>query len=298
MRQINNLATIQIYTDGSKVEGKVGAAFSAWENGSEIKVEKHKLSEYCSVYQAELYALLRASTYAEKQNSRDIAIISDSRSSLETLRNVRARHPLAIRTRETLKRIQDSGKRLQLYWVKAHVGVAGNERADELAKEAAFKKTRPSYDACPTSYIKRALREKSVNIWQERYNNAETAGTTKIFFPNVKTAYKTIREIAPSHLLCQAFTGHGAFAQYLHRFKLKDSPDCACNTNSDETIIHLLTDCNKYRLERMNLECKIKNKIVQSRLEEIIADSKIRYAFLEFTIKIVLDMIERNKTIT
>ncbi|GBP05735.1 hypothetical protein EVAR_91927_1 [Eumeta japonica] len=31
-----------------------------------------------------------------------------------------------------------------------------------------------------------------------------------------------------SHL-AQTLTGHGGFSQYLHRFKLKDSPYCACD---------------------------------------------------------------------
>ncbi|GBP96368.1 hypothetical protein EVAR_65698_1 [Eumeta japonica] len=70
------------------------------------------------------------------------------------------------------------------------------------------KKTAADYDKFPLSYAKRVIRAASLEEWQERYAEGGTEMT--------------------SHL-AQTLTGHGGFSQYLHRFKLKDSPYCACD---------------------------------------------------------------------
>ncbi|GBP97951.1 hypothetical protein EVAR_82185_1 [Eumeta japonica] len=45
-----------------------------------------------------------------------------------------------------------------------------------------------------------------------------------------------------SHL-AQTLTGHGGFSQYLHRFKLKDSPYCACDPAKIQDVLHVLEEC-------------------------------------------------------
>ncbi|KAF9408566.1 hypothetical protein HW555_011786 [Spodoptera exigua] len=50
----------QIYTDGSKIEGKVGAALTWWENGKELKSCTFGLEPHNTVFQSEMYALFRA----------------------------------------------------------------------------------------------------------------------------------------------------------------------------------------------------------------------------------------------
>ena len=76
----------QVYTDGSKLEGKVGGAVTAWDGGREVGRIKSPLAPYCSVYQAELFAITEAlSLVAGKRGWTEAAILSDSRSSLEAI---------------------------------------------------------------------------------------------------------------------------------------------------------------------------------------------------------------------
>ncbi|XP_052742931.1 uncharacterized protein LOC128198962 [Bicyclus anynana] len=147
----NTTGEIEMYTDGSKIGGKVGAALTYWKNDKEIGKKKFLLATQCTVYQAELYALYQATEIAAKLKDTVINIYSDSRSSLETISNIHTYHPLAFEIRKTLTKLKLNNKIVKLFWIKAHVGVEGNERADQLAKEAALtKKTAPDYDACPT----------------------------------------------------------------------------------------------------------------------------------------------------
>ncbi|XP_026747007.1 uncharacterized protein LOC113508250 [Trichoplusia ni] len=136
-----------IYTDGSKIEGKVGAALTWWDGGKEVKQRTFRLEPHNTVFQSELY---------------------DSRSSLDLLRCPRATHQLAHNIKEMVRGIREEGRNVKLFWLRAHVGILGNERADELAKKAALtKKTAPDYNKVPISFVKKSIREETVKRWQE-----------------------------------------------------------------------------------------------------------------------------------
>ena len=56
----NDLARTQVYTDGSKIDGGVGAGVSVWQKNREIFSKSFGLPPYCTVYQAELFAIQKA----------------------------------------------------------------------------------------------------------------------------------------------------------------------------------------------------------------------------------------------
>ncbi|XP_063629985.1 uncharacterized protein LOC134801375 [Cydia splendana] len=236
----HNSEGLKIYTDGSKLEGKVGAAVSVWRNGTETKTKKLKLDHFCTVYQAELLALLEATTQALQSPIPNCSIYCDSRSALETVVNNVSLHPLAVQIRSNLNDLGTMGKITELFWIKAHAGLEGNERADVLAKEAALKlKTKPNYDRCPVSYAKRQIRLESLEEWNQRYHQGETASTTKIFFPDAIEANRIIKKIQLDHVLVQVLTGHGGFSEYLNRFKCKDNPACTCDPQKQKKLSHI-----------------------------------------------------------
>ncbi|GBP96467.1 Putative 115 kDa protein in type-1 retrotransposable element R1DM [Eumeta japonica] len=178
---VDRLAVVgpRIFTDGSRIEGKVGAALTEWRDGRETWYSTLRLDPFCTVFQAEMVALQRAIRRVKNGKDGLVNIFSDSRSSLEVLAGPKTYHPLAHEARRDISEIVAEGRA-----VRAHAGIAGNERADELARRAALtKKTAADYDRFPLSYAKRVIRAASLEEWQERYAEGGTGEITKCFFP-------------------------------------------------------------------------------------------------------------------
>ncbi|XP_037966921.2 uncharacterized protein LOC119692015 [Plutella xylostella] len=104
-----------IFTDGSKIEGKVGSALSWWNSGNEITCRKFKLEDHCTVFQAELYAVYRATELAKTRKETTLHVYSDSRSTLELLRGSDSSHQLAAKTKDNIACLSKKGKEVALF---------------------------------------------------------------------------------------------------------------------------------------------------------------------------------------
>ncbi|CAK1549484.1 unnamed protein product [Leptosia nina] len=286
--------TSNFFTDGSKFDEGVGAAVVIFKENVLKKFVKIKLASYCTVFQAEMVALHRAFELIEREKSPNINVCSDSRSALEDITSGRSLNPLAVQIRRQIFKMREN-KTITLFWIKAHAGHEGNERADLLAKEAAHNnKKKPDYDLCPISTIKRLIRTESVQRWEEDYQNGETASITKVFLPTAAAAFRVIKRVGLDGEATQVLTGHGGFAAYLHRFKRKDSPVCACG-DEDETVPHLLIRCPIHAPERHKLENRLDIDLTESNLKIIMMDDGMRPPLLQFCKQIVKIVNKRNK---
>lgn len=289
-----NIGT-DIYTDGSKIEGKVGAALSVWENGVEIRTLKLKLEPFCSVYQAELLAICKATELAKKSTKTRFHVYSDSRSALDTLVSGYSLHTLVLETHKNIREARKQ-KTIELFWIKAHAGLEGNERADMLAKAAALgTKIRPHYDRCPLSFVRRQIRMDSLDEWDHRYKEENTGSVTKVFFPEAIKSYKIVRKMQNNHIVTQILTGHGGFSEYLHRFGCKESPSCRCEDGKHESILHALTECPIFGRKRYDLEQEIDQNVTEDNIASIMISNKYREKFLNYAIIICKSLIEKNK---
>ena len=117
-----------IFTDGSKMNDNTGYAFVA-----NNYIEYNRLPSICSVFTAELYAIYRAVKYSENTHWNKIVIFSDSLSVLQTIKSFKLKCHYMFKLQRLLA---FSRKEIILEWVPAHVGIHGNTKADEAAKEA------------------------------------------------------------------------------------------------------------------------------------------------------------------
>jgi hypothetical protein len=131
---------------------------------------------------------------------------------------------------------------IELSWIKAHVGIFGNELADRLAKAAASDtEANIFFSRLPMSTLISKIQEETKLKWQKEWEECTKARITKEFFPRVNDRQKLKIDITP--ILTAIMTGHGKTRAYLHRFKILEHANCPCG-NGDQTIEHILNWCS------------------------------------------------------
>jgi ribonuclease HI len=104
---------IQIYTDGSKNKQGVGAGVAIF-SGKELVTElKYKLDNRCSNNQVEQLAITKAlealeTTDIEENSPRTATIITDSRISLDSIKNVNKYSYLIEEIQESISKLERS----------------------------------------------------------------------------------------------------------------------------------------------------------------------------------------------
>ena len=221
---------IQIFTDSSKSVQGVGAGIAIFIQNKLAHQRRLTLHSNCSNNQAEQLAIVKAMETIKELHiadnvPREITIHTDSRITLQSLKNPKNHKHLIDEIRKKAISLAKHNWHITFTWIRAHVGHYGNELADKLAKEAAGKDA-VSYNSIPIREIAQQLRENSLKKWQLQWDRTTKAQTTRQFFPNIKDRLDTVTILTPNFT---AFvTSHGKTKSYLHRFKILESPDCPC----------------------------------------------------------------------
>ena len=239
---------INIYTDGSKTDEHVGCGFVIYRGRTEISSSSIRLPEYCTVYQAEVMAIQLASEEALiklKPNDMYIKLFSDSQAALKSLNKFRCLSKTVVRTVDALNELGRDRERLELNWIKAHNNYPGNERADELARNAAYHNIVNFSIDPPFSMIKSSLINKLNEEWNNEWAKEESCRMTKIFYPTVqKGKAKELCNLArdKSRRLIEIITGQNNL-HYIQNKINGQANLCRLCEEEEETFDHFVNDC-------------------------------------------------------
>lgn len=279
-------APVKIYTDGSGYKGMIGASAVMYcfrPGGRTVE----RALQYClgpetkfTVCDGETVGFtLAAHLLTRERRLGRVSELADSQAAIKSTTSIRPKsgHHLVDMFHKRLNEARkvNSNLNMTIKWIAGHRDVAGNERADELAKEAAEGTSSPdedlprelrSHKTLPhsKSAIKQAFKNDIKKQAREALTRSDKITRLKQTDPSAPSKRtKTLTESLPrvqASLLTQMITGHVPLAHYLYRFKKAESAMCpACQTSS-ETIYHFLMECPAHNIPRREMQQTLKGK--------------------------------------
>lgn len=238
-----------IFTDGSKHNDKVGAAYVIIRPNSKIYItKKFKLHDLCSVFQAELLAIRNALEWIIANKPTKTFIFSDCKSGLTELENPNTTNELAVEIHKQLAQARQLDLTIQFFWIRGHCGIPGNELADTAAKKATLLHSQPAYYKIPISHIK--LQNKLISNNQSVLIFDKCSSHIKTLFSSHPQLNEYLNEVKPNFAITQLLTNHGYHKEYLHRFKITTNNLCPCDNTNTQSLTHLIQHCPEFAQTR------------------------------------------------
>lgn len=239
-----------IYTDASKHSNISCVGVGVYHSQYQI-VQKIKLPPQSSVFSGECFGILRAVEYALLMRLSKVIIFSDSLSALQALSRFPFRSqrqsPLIFKIRDLLFRCQSRDCTIIIAWIPSHVGIFGNERADQLANEAINVGDIFPYNNYCNDLI--SLSEVDLTAsWNQMWSDSTSKGKhyrmiqqdipRKPWFSKIKLN-KTVTSV-----ICRMRLGHVSTPAQLHKFNIVPDPLCSCGEYGD--LDHIIFACPLY----------------------------------------------------
>ncbi|XP_077516769.1 uncharacterized protein LOC144127717 [Amblyomma americanum] len=175
-------------------------------------------------------------------------ILTDSRAALQLLRQHQPRQHTVANLTARLMAIQDAGRPVSLQWLPSHVGITGNEAADQLAGSAHTNGSPVSSKVTQLDFARPALRQ-----------------AVRALHPDPRVAsgvrFMRVPDCLPRRertLLLRLRTGCSWTPARLHRHGRAPSPACSF-CGADETLGHLLCACPNLEAARRDMTAGYRN---------------------------------------
>ena len=273
----------KVFTDGSCIDGKVGAAAVLYVDDRQISTLHFHLgsAEEHTVFEAEVVGLILAAHLLNTSHEATFpaVILADNQAAIQAGEHPAARsgHYLCLHFRTTLRTLLAANKitrqDITVQWIAGHRDVEGNEDADREARRAALKAndTSPKTDLpkclhkklpIGASAVKQKNKAELMALWKRQWSKSKRYAHLMRIDPSApcKRFMKAIGNLPKfkAGTMYQMRSGHIALNKHLHRINRSDTPLCLqCNSGMQETVHHMLFECPRYDRERHVLRNKL-----------------------------------------
>ena len=238
-----------LYTDGSGIRGRIGAA-AYCERLDDQKAVCLGDEAHFTVYSGELYAIILALQMVRSSDTiAPITIFTDNQAAILSIAKGSTASGQYL-LEEIIDLCKEMLNPVQVHWIPGHMGVEGNERADHLAKAAVTQPPAPGLKHLSSALrqkIKRKLADEHEAEWPQakfgrKYHAIQPEITEKTL-----TKFKHLKRWEAS-IIVQLRTAHIGLSKYLHWRKVPGfpTPMCVCNIAQEEPY-HVLFHCPLYQ---------------------------------------------------
>nr|XP_042904640.1 uncharacterized protein LOC122270622 [Parasteatoda tepidariorum] len=241
------------YTDGSKIGAKSGAGIYCSNDGTKLHFP---LGNYATVFQAEVYAIILCCKLCIDKGYQNttIRICSDSQAALLSLSRCKFTSLLVWECFSVLCDLSTHNK-VSLHWVPGHMGIGGNELADEAARagsNAIFWGPEPALGISPSSF-RATIFKLYGKIAHEQWRAADGQRQAKELnrdCPSVRQ--KELLKLNRNSIrkIIGLLTGHCILRRHLNIMGIESNSLCRGCHLEEETSRHILCDCEVYSAQR------------------------------------------------
>jgi len=237
-----------IYTDASQNQDTTAYAITT-EN---IVLKRAILPNYTSVYTAEIIAILEA-TEIGLNNKGKICICSDSLSAIHSILNIdnSAYYPTKIRGI-----INNAYPKIKILWVPSHVGISGNEFADEAAKNATIAPLITTHNINQSDinrFLKKHFCSTSLNLFQYSSSWYQSINSNHLNISDYTKAKEIVKLTRKDQTrIIRLRLGHTRLTHEFRLLQATDNPCKFCNNNS-MSIDHILNECTAFNYNRTHI---------------------------------------------
>ena len=246
--------SITYYTDGSVDPDTNTTGAAVYSNNY---TASWRLSNHASTMQTELIAILQALQNSTNEVSEATIIHTDSKAAWLALQQKKVRDNRYIigSIKELLLQHKANNRRVVINWIPSHIGIHGNDKADELAKTTKHVdrvqiKIQPSLQQIKnyTKPIVRKKNEEDINFWinQGSYSAIWYKASTQFIPPPISK--NTPRELAV--IIHRLRLGYKASWEIIDNL---DKPCSHCNEATRKPLLHYLLECSETTSLRTNV---------------------------------------------
>jgi ribonuclease HI len=210
----SSLTAIQEVNCGTtrlRIKGANSSGVAIYKDKTLVRKCKYTLKDCCPNNQAEQIAILKSLELLptlKDHNTRTVAIYTDSKVTLASLKNSSICSFLTEEICNMVRHLMMLNWMIHFWWMKAHTGIEGNEVAGQLTTEAAQDADDQNivYARIPTTSVATELKKEGIVKWQRQWESTKKWAICRSFFPSVEQRLKMKLPITPE--FTAIFTGH------------------------------------------------------------------------------------------
>ena len=155
---------------------------------------------------------------------------------------------IVLECRDTIQKLSESIQ-ISLIWVPGHSKIAGNEKADELARLASSTRFTGPEPATAVSFstLQRIISDWKAQKFKNHWNSLNTARQARNSIKINDRNTKYLLSLSRSNIkrLTSILTGHNTLKKHLHTIGISTDPYCDM-CGDIETTEHFLCHCPAY----------------------------------------------------